>query len=387
LDQVIHFDFSTAGRILFGNGTVREIKNVTPDHVRVLLVQGPESINAGRIKRLLEDKDCQITSFVVAGEPTVALIEAGTELARSGPVQWVISVGGGSVIDAGKAIAAMATNPGSITDYLEVIGKSWTLTNPSLPMAALPTTAGTGSEVTRNAVITAPEGKMKVSLRGASILPRVAIVDPELALSLPPAVTASTGMDALAQVLEPFVSRRANAFTDQFCREGLSRTRRSLTRAFHDGNDLAAREDMSFASLLGGLALANAGLGAVHGFASPIGGMFPAPHGAVCARLLPAVVRTNVEALRGREPESSVLSRYHEAAHILTGKEDAPIEEGIAWLENLVKELYIPPLSNYGISENDIPAIVAKSITASSMKTNPIQLTEFELEKILRQSI
>ncbi len=194
-------------------------------------------------------------------------------------------------------------------------------------------------------------------------------------------------MDALAQVLEPFVSRRANAFTDLFCREGLKRARRSLIKAYHDGNDLEAREDMSYVSLLGGLALANAGLGAVHGFASPIGGMYPAPHGAICARLLPAVVKANVEALLAREPGSEVLARYQEAARLLTGEETARIERGIAWLENLLTELNISPLKNYGIYESDIPEIVAKAITASSMKANPIQLTEDELAAILRQSI
>ncbi len=192
---MIHFDFSTSGRILFGSGMVREIKNVMADHARVLLVQGPESANALRIKALLEEKNCQVTDFVVKGEPTVSMVEAATGQARAAQVEWVVAAGGGSVIDAGKAAAAMAANPGEITDYLEVVGKGRALSQPSLPLIALPTTAGTGSEVTRNAVIAAPEGKMKVSLRGTYLLPRLAIVDPELTLSLLPEVTASTGMD------------------------------------------------------------------------------------------------------------------------------------------------------------------------------------------------
>ncbi len=383
----MHFDFSTANRLLFGNGTVNEIKSIVSDGTRVLLAQGPDSGNAQRIKALLEAKNCQVTDLVVAKEPTIDLVNAGIEQARNSRVEWVVGVGGGSVIDAGKAVAALATNDGATTDYLEVVGKGAALSKPSLPVVALPTTAGTGSEVTRNAVILAENEKMKVSLRGPYILPRVAIVDPELTLSLPPEVTASTGMDAVAQVLEPFVSRRANAFTDLFCREGLKRARSSLVKAYRDGNDLQAREDMSYVSLLGGLALANAGLGAVHGFASPIGGMYPAPHGAVCARLLPAVVRANVAALKKREPGSGVLSRYEEAAQILTGDQNATVEKGIAWLENLLNELNIPPLRDYGITENEVPEIVARSITASSMKANPIQLTEDELAGILRQSI
>ncbi len=387
MGEVIHFDFASANRILFGSGTILEIKASVAEHARVLLVQGPDSANAARIQALLEEKKCQVTGYVVRGEPTIASVNSAIGLARSGQLEWVIAVGGGSVMDTGKAVAAMATNPGEITDYLEVIGQGRALTNPSLPMVAVPTTAGTGSEVTRNAVIAAPEGKMKVSLRGTYLLPRIAIVDPELTLSLPPEITASTGMDALAQVLEPFVTRRANPFTDLFCREGLKRAARSLARAYRDGSDLRAREDMSYVSLLGGLALANAGLGAVHGFASPIGGMYPAPHGAVCARLLPGVVRVNVAALQKREPESEVLLRYAEAAQILTGDPTATVEKGSAWLENLLNELNIPSLRDYGITEHGVPEIVARSIAASSMKANPILLTEDELAGILKESL
>ncbi len=192
---MIQFDFSTSGRILFGNGKVREIQTAIPDRARVMVVQGPESANSGRVKAYLEEKGCIVTGFVVAGEPTVALVNTGIEQARSVQVEWIVAIGGGSVIDTGKAVAAMVTNPGPMTDYLEVIGKGQPLTRPSLPLAAIPTTAGTGSEVTRNAVITAPEEKMKVSLRGTTLLPRLAIIDPELTLSLPPEITASTGMD------------------------------------------------------------------------------------------------------------------------------------------------------------------------------------------------
>ncbi len=195
MGEVIHFDFASANRILFGSGTILEIKAVVAEHARIMLVQGPDSANAARIQALLEEKKCQETGYDEAGEPSVASVNRAIDIARTAQVEWVIGVGGGSVMDTGKAVAAMATNPGAITDYLEVIGKGRVLSAPSLPMAAVPTTSGTGSEVTRNAVIAAPEGKMKVSLRGTYLLPRIAIVDPELTLSLPPEITASTGMD------------------------------------------------------------------------------------------------------------------------------------------------------------------------------------------------
>jgi alcohol dehydrogenase class IV len=281
----------------------------------------------------------------------------------------------------------MMTNPGELLDYLEVVGKGKSISQLAAPLIAIPTTAGTGSEVSRNAVLTVHNQKMKVSMRSPLMLARVAIVDPELTYSLPPAVTASTGMDALAQVLEPFVSKKANALTDLYCLEGIKRAARSLLKAYASGNDQQAREDMAYTSLLGGLALANAGLGGVHGFASPIGGMFEAPHGAVCARLLPLVVQANVTALRERSSESPILDRYLEIAKIVTGKPAATIKEGIEWLEALVVQLNIPVLSNYGIRSSDIPLLVENAAVASSMQANPIQLSKKELSQILESAL
>jgi alcohol dehydrogenase class IV len=254
-------------------------------------------------------------------------------------------------------------------------------------MIAIPTTAGTGSEVTRNAVLAVPEKKVKVSLRGPFVLPRVALVDPELTYSLPAAVTASTGMDALTQVIEPYVSARANPMTDLYCQEGIRRAGRSLLRAYQDGENQAAREDMAFASLMGGLALANAGLGAVHGFAGPLGGMFAAPHGAICAALLPAVVQMNASALQARAPQHTSLVRYQQIAAWVTGEPTATIADLSVWLDHLRAELGIPGLSNYGVSARDIPELVEKSVVASSMKANPIELTRAELAEILEQAI
>jgi alcohol dehydrogenase class IV len=258
--------------------------------------------------------------------------------------------------------------------------------NPPVPFIAIPTTAGTGSEVTRNAVIAVPEQRVKVSLRSPLMLAKIALVDSELTYSLPPEVTASTGMDALCQVIEPYTSRRANPITDLYCREGIRRGSHSLLRAYHDGKDSTAREDMAFTSLMGGLALANSGLGAAHGFAGVIGGMYAAPHGALCAALLPPVVGVNARALAQREPGNLALARYAEIAGVVLNDKDAGIDDLVRWLEDLRSQLDIPRLGAYGIYASEVEEIVAKSAVSSSMKANPIQLTKEELEEILDHS-
>jgi alcohol dehydrogenase class IV len=296
-------------------------------------------------------------------------------------------MGGGSAIDAGKAIAALLTNPGDLLDYLEVIGQGRNLTVAPAPFIAAPTTAGTGAEVTRNAVLASPEHRVKASLRSPLMLARLAVVDPELTLDLPPAVTASTGLDALTQLIEPYVSVRANAMTDMFCREGMRRAASALARAFEQGRDLDARTDMALASLLGGLALANAGLGAAHGFAAPVGGMFDAPHGAVCAVLLPHVMDVNIRALRARDPEGEALRRYEIVACTLTGRPDAAPEDGVAWVSEICHRLHVPPLASYGLRAEDVPAVVDSAARASSMKGNPITLTPEELREVLTRAM
>jgi alcohol dehydrogenase class IV len=219
------------------------------------------------------------------------------------------------------------------------------------------------------------------------MLARLAAVDPELTYNLPPAITARTGLDALTQLIEPYVSSRANPMTDGFCVEGMKRVSRSLRRAYHDGHDAEARADMSLAALLSGLSLANAGLGVVHGFAGPIGGMFPAPHGAVCAALLPHGMDANIRALCARAPGSDMLRRFGEVARILTGRADARAEDGVEWVGELCRELQIPALKSYGIGERDIPPLVGKAAKASSMKANPIVLTPPELEVMLAKAL
>jgi alcohol dehydrogenase class IV len=286
-------------------------------------------------------------------------------------------------LDTGKAIAAMLTNPGDLLDYLEVIGGGKVLGEPSAPFIAIPTTAGTGSEVTRNAVLASPEHRQKISLRAPSMLPSVAIVDPELTWGLPPAITASTGLDALTQVIEPYVCCRPNPMTDALCVEGMRRAARSLRVAFEDGRRAAAREDMAVASLFGGLALSNAGLGAVHGFAGAIGGMIPAPHGAICAALLPHVMAGNLRALRQREPRHDALRRYEEIGRLLTGRPAASSDDGVAWVRQLVSDVGMRSLGSYGLAEADFAEVMEKGSKAGSMKANPIVLTTEEQREIL----
>ena len=383
----MRFEFATATRIVFGASTLKQIGPLAAEMGRrALVVTSREGAREAPLMDVLDEQGIAAVVYSVAGEPTVEAVQQGAQRAQQAACDMVISIGGGSVMDAGKAIAALMNNTGDLLDYLEVIGKAKALTQPSAPFIAIPTTAGTGAEVTRNAVLASPEHRVKVSLRSPLMLPRLALVDPELTTSLPPEITASTGLDALTQLVEPFVSVRANPMTDAFCREGMRRAARSLARACEHGDDVTAREDMSLASLLGGLALANAGLGAVHGFAGVIGGMFAASHGAVCARLLPHVMEINLRALEERLPESDALHRYDELAQILTGNEEASALDGVTWVRELCEALHIPALAAYGMTQDDWPAVIEKSAVASSMKANPIQLAPDEMREILAKA-
>ena len=385
----MNFEFATAHRIVFGSGRLADVGPVSRGRCqRALVVTGANPARADRLLSILRESGVTAVTFSVPGEPELSTVYNGTALARSESCGSVFGIGGGSVIDAAKAIAAMMTNEGELLDYLEIIGKGKPLERPPAPFIAIPTTAGTGAEVTRNAVLASPEHKVKVSLRSPMMLPELALVDPELTYDLPPALTASTGMDALTQLIEPYVCNRANSMTDGFCVEGIRRTARSLRAAFESGTaSKVAREDMAMASLLGGLSLANAGLGAVHGFAGLIGGSFPAPHGAVCAMLLPHVIAINLRALRQRANPSGALQRYDEIARLLTGNPNATADAGVEWVAKLVADLHIPRLGTYGIRSEHISDLVARAQNASSMKANPIVLTSEELAETLTQAI
>jgi alcohol dehydrogenase class IV len=394
------FDLAAPGRIVFGAGRLAELPAIVAGlagaDARVLVCTGG---SPGRHRAVLDalaetlsgGADA-LATFPVRGEPDVDVARAGTRAALDHRADVVIGLGGGSVIDLGKAVAMLAAHGTDPLDHLEVVGRGVPITRASLPYVAVPTTAGTGAEATANAVLASRVHGIKASLRSPSMLPRVALVDPDLTLGCPPPVTASSGLDALTQCLEPFVSPQANPLTDGFAREGLRRAATGL-RAAHAGavstaaggpDDPAARADMSLVGLLSGLALANAKLGAVHGFAGVIGGTAPmAPHGAVCAALLPGVVEANVAALLARAPGSPALARYAEAAALLTGDPAASVADGVAWLRETARLLGAPGLAEYGIYALDVPEIVAKAARSSSMKGNPVTLTEAELAEVL----
>jgi alcohol dehydrogenase class IV len=375
------FEFATAHRVIFGDGSVRDVPAAAATMGRrALLVTGASADRAEPLRESLEAAGVSCEPVRVAGEPTVEMI-------RSAPrdADMVIAMGGGSALDAGKAIAAMIANPGDVLDYLEVIGRGQPLPNPAAPCIAIPTTAGTGSEVTRNAVLGSPEHRVKASLRSAGMLPRLAIVDPELTLGLPRAITASTGLDALTQLIEAHLSVKANRITDVLCIEGIDRAIGALPRAWRNGQDREARAEMSYASILGGVGLANAGLGVVHGFAAPVGGMFPAPHGAICAAILPHAMDVNLRAVRERAPEK--LKKFEGIAMLVTWKPTATPEDGVALLAELVRRLEIPPLRSYGVSTGDVDILVEKASRASSTKGNPVELTREELCEVISRAL
>ncbi len=383
------FEFATAARIIFGDNCSAQLPQLVRGLGRHALLFTdsfqPESVSA--LIAALHNDDLAFTHFPVSGEPSVEVIDAAKAVALSAGCDMVISIGGGSVIDSGKASAALIPNDGAVIDYLEVIGAGHKLDAAPLPFIALPTTAGTGAEVTKNAVLGSKQHRVKVSLRDSRMLADIALVDPRLTHSMPPAVTASTGMDALTQVLEPYVSRLATPLTDGFCREGLRRAGQSLRRVYEAPTDADARRDMALTSLLGGLALANAKLGAVHGFAGVLGGMYGAPHGAICAALLPPVIDANIKALTQRGADSPALSRYDQAAQLLLDAPSAKAQDAIDWIGETSRLLGIPGLASCGVQAADFAEIVAKSSVSSSMKGNPLPLTDAELTDILAAAL
>lgn len=377
-------DFVTAGRIIFGRGRIAEFAEITSDWGnKALLVRGRTKEYGQEFYRILEKTGIQIAELPVSHEPDIKTINEASKFAKAEKCEFVIGFGGGSVIDTGKSTAALINNDGDLMDYLEVVGNGRPLKNPSVKYIAIPTTAGTGSEVTKNAVVGVPEKKVKVSMRSPLMLPTIALVDPELTRHLPPAITASTGMDAFIQVIEPYVCNSPNALVDSLCRDAIPRAASHLERVYHNGDDLDARENMAWVSLMGGLSLANARLGAVHGFAGPIGGMYNASHGAVCAALLPAVMQVNSEKLETLPGSQTYQKRFKEVAEWVTQKQGAEIREGMEWFAALAKKLSLPTLREFGIQKADFSGIVEKAAQSSSMKGNPVKLEKADMQRIL----
>ena len=389
---VAGFEFATAGRIVVGAGRAAELPGVLAGlGTRVLVCTGA---SPSRHEGLLAGLGMPAAVFGVPGEPTIELARAGLAVAREHRADVVAAIGGGSVIDTAKAVAMLLGNGGDPLDYLEVIGGGRKITQPAAPCVAVPTTAGTGAEATANAVLASPGHQLKASLRSPLMIPRVALVDPELTVSCPLAVTASSGMDALTQCLEPFVSVRANPLTDGLAREGLRRAAAGLRAAYADGSDLAARADMAVCSLLGGISLANAKLGAVHGLAGVVGGTGHVPHGVACAAFLAPVIEANLRVLRsgppggdGKSGGGRVLGRYAEVALLLTGATGASADDGLAWIRETITLLAVPGLAAYGVGPQDADRIAQDAARSSSMQGNPVPLSHEELRAVVRGAL
>ncbi|RPJ06403.1 MAG: iron-containing alcohol dehydrogenase [Spirochaetaceae bacterium] len=383
----MEFGFSTAGQIVFGRNQAETLPGLASGlGEKYLIVTGKRKNLAEKIADGLMARACEALLFTVDHEPDTQIVASGISAARKAKCDAILAVGGGSVIDTGKAIAALVPNKGELLDYLEVIGKAKPLEKPALPMIAVPTTAGTGAEVTCNSVIASCEHKVKVSLRSQSMYPTIALVDPVLTLSLPPDVTAASGCDALSQLVEPFVSNKANPLTDALCSMGLACVRDSLLECFLHPDDLDARENMCLASLSSGIALANAKLGAVHGIAGPLGGMIAAQHGALCAALLVPVMEINLAALK-KTGNAVGLYKYDEIGRILCKDQDAQAIDGIAWCTRLAARLSICGLSAIGLPESEIKTLASNAAKASSMKGNPVVLQEEEIISIIEKAM
>lgn len=384
------FEFYSAARIVFGRGRARQVGALARAlGGRALLVYNGRE--PGAVLESLVEAGLGVTPFRQRGEPQVADVERGVAAAREAGAEVLVGLGGGSAIDCAKAVAGVLANGGSPLDYMEVIGKGQPLTRPATPWIAVPTTAGTGAEVTRNAVVGEPSRKFKASLRSELLLPRAAVVDPELGVGVPPDVTASSGMDALCQLIESYTSTNANPMTDALALEGISRAARSLIKAYRDGADLDAREDMALAALLSGVTLTNAGLGAVHGFAAPLGANFPVPHGTACAALLPHVMAANVAALRAVSPEHPTLKKYATIGRVLTTRRGGDwaddVASGVEFVASLVTELHIPRLTAFGVTMDRVVEMVALARKASSMRYNPVVLSDDGLADVVRRAL
>lgn len=395
------FGIGRLPRITFGAGAFERLPAIVAGHgTRALLVTGGHSFNASPRRAALEAALAQagvtlVGSASVRGEPGPADVEDPVARFRGERVEVVVGIGGGAVLDTAKAIAGLLRSGTELMDHLEGVGRGLPYPGPALPVVAVPTTAGTGSEATRNAVISqrGADG-YKRSFRDESLVPADAVVDPDLLATAPPSLIAANGLDALTQLLEAFTSQRATPFTDALARDGLSSAREGLL-TWHrdpDGPDApTARSHMAYAALLSGVCLANAGLGAVHGLASPLGAQLAIPHGMACGAVLCQVTHANISALNDRDRSSPALRKYAEAGRILAeppaGSSDEAACEGLldvlrAW----VKALEVPPLSAFEMTAALIPIVVADS-PGSSMRTNPIELSDDELAAILQSAL
>jgi alcohol dehydrogenase class IV len=385
---VVRFDLAVSADVRFGAGRVSEVPEALAGlgASRVLVITGRTTSRADAVRSALAEAGIASLVFGVATEPSIERVRAAIALVAEASCDAVLGFGGGSALDVAKAAAVLATAGSDPLDHLEVIGAGRPIDTPGLPCVAVPTTAGTGSEVTRNSVLSG--GGVKASLRSPLLLPKVAVVDPDLLAGVPQPTIATSGMDALSQLIEPLLSQRANPFTDALARDGIRRSARSLRRAYEEGmEDADVCEDLALASLFSGMCLANSGLGAVHGLAAAAGARLSAPHGAVCAAVLTAAVDVNLRALRERAPQHPALPRLTELATLLTGELDGSPEDAIAWLDQLTAALSIPGLASYGLDQDEVDAVVMAAQRASSMRGNPIELSDDEVREIVTRSL
>ena len=370
--------FSTAGRVVLGAGVSEQVADLVAGLGRRVLVVAGRSADVAGLPAVAVHRH--------RGEPDVDAVRAAVAIARDVRPDVVVGWGGGSVLDLAKCVAVLAPGGTDVLDHLEVVGRGLPLPDAALPVVAVPTTAGTGAEVTANAPVRVPDRGVKASLRGRAMLPAVAVVDPLLTLGCPPDLTAASGADALTQCLEAYTTPQATPLTDPLARDGLVRAGRSLRRVVEHGDDVDARTDLSVAALQSGMALANARLGAVHGLAAALGGRLGAPHGQVCAAVLAATTAANVAALRRTDPHGPGLARYDDAVVALTGLPGARADDAVAWLADLVAALAVPGLGTLGLARDDVPDVVADALAASSTRGNPVTLTPAELTDVVAAS-
>ncbi|MHB8534631.1 MAG: iron-containing alcohol dehydrogenase [Sulfuricaulis sp.] len=391
-----NFSVSRLPRIVFGAGVFRQLPGIVAEHgKRLLIVTGSKSLRrSGRWQNLLRDlfaAGIGLQDIAVDGEPSPQFVDSVVSTYRAQGIDAVLGIGGGSVLDAAKAIAGLLPTGHSVMDYLEGVGRDAAYTGPAAPLIAVPTTAGTGSEATKNAVLSVQGvGGFKKSFRHDALVAQVALVDPELLASCPPELIAANGMDAFTQLLESYVSTRSNPFTDALAVTGMQAVRDGFYAAWRGGNSSSAvhgRACMAYAALLSGITLAQVGLGSVHGLASPIGAYYPVPHGVVCGTLLAAATAINIRALEERDPLSPALEKYAAMGRLLSetpARDDQVARSGLLRvLDEWTTRLGIPTLGTYGIDESGVGNIVAGS-RGSSMKTNPIVLTDDEVADIVR---
>jgi len=389
------FSVARLPRIVFGAGTLARVPGLVAELGRnCLLVTGERSFVGSDAWTPFADAmaahEVGIELVHVTDEPSPQFVDDVVRAWHGSEIDVVLAIGGGSALDAAKAIAGLLPHGNSVLDHLEGVGRGLPYEGPATPFIAVPTTAGTGSEATRNAVlgVRGPDGYKK-SFRHDELVPRVAVVDPELLATCTPAQIAANGMDALTQLVESFVSTRASALTDALALSGIQSIRQGLMDAWHGGPGEEAadgRSNMAYGALLSGITLAQAGLGAVHGLASPLGAFFPIPHGVACGTLLGVTTEVNIDAMLDRDPDNVALDKYAELAEHLCDEQPADDEE--AWdlliqnLHDLVEQLSIPPLGDFGVTDQDVDHIVAHS-RGNSMQTNPVTLTDEEIAGIV----